>query len=302
MPPRPARPTARGPTATCRSRPARATARGWRPSARWPRGHHTPERRPSSSRSASTPPPATRRARWPSPPTASAKPAARSARSACRPSSSRRAATTWPRSARWWRRRSPACRKERRVPDSDALERIWIGKDERAGIPVPERVDVPPPPHWRLEAIAHTARPRSLSLSADGRRAVFIEDRDTSDLYAVDLEAEDAAPERLTAGRELQAFWEDTHPRISPDGATVAYGDAGHVWLVPTTGGVPRKLVEGGGPVWLDDLRLIVAVEHEIETTRTPRLTVVDVADPFPRRLVTDHAGLEAAGDEEEPA
>jgi dipeptidyl aminopeptidase/acylaminoacyl peptidase len=187
------------------------------------------------------------------------------------------------------------------VPEPDALERIWIGKDERAGIPVPARVDVPPPPHWRLEAIAHTARPRSLGVSPDGRRAVFIEDRDTSDLYALDLEAENAAPERLTAGREVQSYWEDTRPRISPDGATVAYGDAGHVWLVPTTGGVARKLVEGGGPVWLDDARLLVAVEHEIETTRSTRLTVVGVADPFPRRLVTDHAGLDAFGDEEEP-
>ncbi|MEA2383066.1 MAG: hypothetical protein QOH72_3037 [Solirubrobacteraceae bacterium] len=187
------------------------------------------------------------------------------------------------------------------MPEPDALERIWIGKDERAGIPVPERVDVPPPPHWRLEAIAHTARPRSLDVSPDGRRAVFIEDRDTSDLYAVDLEAEHAGPERLTAGRELQAYWEDTQPRISPDDATVAYGDAGHVWLVPITGGVPRKLVAGGGPVWLDDARLLVAVEHEIETTRTTRLTVVDVADPFPHRLVTGHAGLDALGDEEQP-
>jgi dipeptidyl aminopeptidase/acylaminoacyl peptidase len=186
------------------------------------------------------------------------------------------------------------------VPEPDALERIWIGKDERAGIPVPERVDVPPPPHWRLEAIAHTARPRSLSVSPDGRRAVFIEDRDTSDLFALDLETPHAAPERLTAGRELQAHWEDTHPRISPDGATVAYGDAGHVWLVPATGGVPRKLVAGGAPVWLDDAHLLVAVEHEIEATRTTRLTVVDVADPFPRRLVTDHAGIDALGDEEE--
>ena len=62
------------------------------------------------------------------------------------------------------------------------LEKIWIGKDEAAGSLVPERKDVPPPPGWRLEAIAHTARPRSLIVSADGTRAVFVEDRDTSDL------------------------------------------------------------------------------------------------------------------------
>ena len=64
----------------------------------------------------------------------------------------------------------------------------WIGKDEVSGIPVPPRPDVEPPPHWRLEAIARTERPRSLALGADRRRAVFIQDRDTSDVWLLDLE------------------------------------------------------------------------------------------------------------------
>jgi dipeptidyl aminopeptidase/acylaminoacyl peptidase len=189
------------------------------------------------------------------------------------------------------------------VPEPDVLERIWIGKDEREGIPVPARPDVTPPPHWRLEAIAHTPRPRSLTVAADGRTAVFIEDRDTSDLHVLDLDDPRAEPEALTTGRGVQPFWEDTQPRISPDGTTVAYGDDGHVWLVPIAGDrPPRKLVEGGGPVWLDDRRLLVGIEHEDETTRkTSRLTIVDVADPFPRRLARDHADLDAFGDEDEP-
>jgi dipeptidyl aminopeptidase/acylaminoacyl peptidase len=190
------------------------------------------------------------------------------------------------------------------VPEPDALERIWIGKDEREGIPVPARPDVPPPPHWRLEAIAHTPRPRSLTVSADGRTAVFIEDRETSDLFVLDLEDPEAAPERLTTGRAPRPYWEDTQPRISPDGTTVAYGDDGHVWIVPIAGDrPPRRLVEGGGPVWLDDTRLIVGVEHEAEPTRkASRLTVVGVDDPFPRRLATGHGDLDPFGDEEEPA
>ena len=190
------------------------------------------------------------------------------------------------------------------MPDPDPLERIWIGKDERGGIPVPERNDVPPPPDWRLEAIAHDVRPRSLTVGPDGRTAVFIEDRDTSDLYALDLEDSDAAPERLTTGRELQPFWEDTQPRISPDGARVAYGDDDHVLIVPVAGDrPPRTLVEGGAPVWLGDDRLVVSVEHEDENTRkTSRLTVVGLADPFPRRLATDHGDLDAFGDEDEAA
>jgi len=187
------------------------------------------------------------------------------------------------------------------VPDPDPLERIWIGKDERGGIPVPERNDVPPPPDWRLEAIAHDVRPRSLTVGPDGRTAVFIEDRDTSDLHVLDLGTGGAAPERLTTGRGVMPYWEDTQPRISPDGTTVAYGEDEHVWLVPTQGGVPRRLVEGGGPVWLDDARLLVSIEHEIETVHTTRMTVVNVADPFPRRLARDHGDLDALGDEEDP-
>jgi dipeptidyl aminopeptidase/acylaminoacyl peptidase len=186
------------------------------------------------------------------------------------------------------------------VPDTDPLERIWIGKDERGGIPVPERKDVPPPPDWRLEAIAHGVRPRSLTVAADGGTAVFIEDRDTSDLHVLDLLTAGAAPERLTTGREVAPYWDDTQPRISPDGATVAYGESGRVWLVAAAGGVPRRLVEGGGPVWLDDQRLLVSIEHEAETVRTTRLTVVNVADPFPRRLARDHDDLDALGDEED--
>jgi dipeptidyl aminopeptidase/acylaminoacyl peptidase len=188
------------------------------------------------------------------------------------------------------------------VPEPDPLERIWIGRDEHQGIPVPARKDVPPPPHWRLESIAYTPRPRSLAVSPDGRRAVFIEDRDTSDIHLLDLEAAHATPERLTVGREPQPHWEDTQPRVSPDGATVAYGDGGHIWLVPTTGGPAHRLVAGGAPVWLDDRRLVVSVEHEVETTHTTRLAVVDAGDPFPRRLAAAHDGLETLGDEEEAA
>ena len=100
---------------------------------------------------------------------------------------------------------------------------VWIGKDEHGGIPRPARVDVKPPPHWRLEAVATTERPRSPSISPDGRAVVFVQDRDTSDLWLLDLDG--GAPSRLTTGRDPQPYWEDTQPVISPDGATVAYAD-----------------------------------------------------------------------------
>ncbi len=160
------------------------------------------------------------------------------------------------------------------------MDEHWVGRDEAEGIPVQPRKDVPPPPHWRLEAVAATERPRSLAVGADRRRAVFIQDRDTSDVWLLDLE--DPAPQRLTTGRRPMPYWEDTQPRLSPDGAQVAYGDEGHVYVVASAGGPPRRLLEAAAPVWLDDARLIVAIERGAET----RLAVVDVADPWPRPLV----------------
>jgi dipeptidyl aminopeptidase/acylaminoacyl peptidase len=173
-----------------------------------------------------------------------------------------------------------------------------IGREERAGIPVPPRKDLDPPPHWRLEAIAATERPRSLELGADGRTAVFIQDRDTSDAWLLDLEGEDRAPARLTAGRELAAWWEDTQPRLSPDGSTVAYGDAGHVWLVSTAGAPARRLVAGGSPVWVDDAALVISTERD----RATRLALVATADPWPRRLASAEGIGSELGDEGEAA
>ena len=175
---------------------------------------------------------------------------------------------------------------------------IWVGKDEHHGVRAQPRKDVDPPPHWRLEAVARTPRPRSLTIGPDRRTAVFIEDRQTSDVWLLDLES-GAVPERLTTGRDPAPYWEDVSPQLSPDGATVAYGDDGHVWLVPAAGGAPRKLVEGGSPRWIDDKRLVIDVERD--EGRTTRLAVVHVDDPWPRRLAVDHGELDAHGDEGEP-
>jgi dipeptidyl aminopeptidase/acylaminoacyl peptidase len=169
----------------------------------------------------------------------------------------------------------------------------WVGRDEATGIPVQPRKDVAPPPHWRLEAIAATERPRSLALAADRRRAVFIQDRDTSDVWLLDLE-DGSPPQRLTTGRAPTPFWEDNTPRLSPDGGQVAYADDGWVWLVPTAGGPPRRLLEGGGPLWIDDATLLVGVERGDAS----RLAVVAVADPWPRRLAGAPGELDDHGDE----
>ncbi len=172
--------------------------------------------------------------------------------------------------------------------------RVWIGIEDSGGIPRPERVDVPPPPHWRLEAIAATERPRSLTIAPDGRTAVFIQDRDTSDLWTIDLEG--GALERLTTGRDPQPYWEDTQPVVSPDGASVAYGAEGWIWLVPLSGGPARKVVEAGSPAWLGDDRLVVSVERD----RCDRLAVVSVGEAWPQRLCRVHGDLDLHGDEQE--
>jgi WD40-like Beta Propeller Repeat len=172
---------------------------------------------------------------------------------------------------------------------------MWVGRDEHEGVRAQPRKDLEPPPHWRLDAIARTPRPRSLHVV--GGRAVFIEDRGTSDLWLLELE-DGAVPRRLTTGREPMPYWEDTHPRLSPDGTRVAYADGDHVWLVPTAGGPPRKLVEGASPVWIDDARLVIAVERD----DTTRLALVDADDAWPRRLAIEHGDLDAYGDEGEAA
>ena len=167
---------------------------------------------------------------------------------------------------------------------------MWIATDVFEGIPSQVRKDLMPPPYWRLESVVATERARSLSLGDDGQTAVFIQDRDTSDVWLLDLD--EPTPRRLTTGRVPSPYWEDTQPVLSPDGSQVAYGDEGAVWVVPTDGGPTRRLVEGGAPVWLGDDRLIICVERDDKTTR---LAVIDVADPFPRRLTV---GCSDHGDE----
>ncbi len=74
-------------------------------------------------------------------------------------------------------------------------------------------------------------------------------DRETSDVWL--LEIGSGALRRLTTGRGPMPYWEDTTPALSPDGQTVAYASEGWIEIVASAGGVPRKLVEAGSPVWL---------------------------------------------------
>ena len=171
-------------------------------------------------------------------------------------------------------------------PEPAPIAEPYVGRDEVNGVPSQPRKDLSPPPHWRLEAVAATERPRSLTVAEDGTRAVFIQDRDTSDVWLLDLTEPRPLPQRLTTGREPVPYWEDVEPRLSPGGSQVAYAAADHVWLVAAAGGPPRRLLEASNPVWVDDATLIVSIERGDMT----RLGVVSIADPWPRPLAATAA------------
>ncbi len=178
---------------------------------------------------------------------------------------------------------------------------FWVGKEEYGGAPAPAVVDARSAPHWTLEAIAEVERPRSLSISADGLRLLFVQDRDTSDVWLLDLD--ERVPLRVTTGRQPMPYWEDASPQLSPDGTTVAYVDEGRLSLVPAAGGPPRPFVEvadvaWGGPRWISDAALVVPVDEGEYT----RLAAVSRGDPAPRPLAREHGPLDALGDETEAA
>jgi dipeptidyl aminopeptidase/acylaminoacyl peptidase len=175
-------------------------------------------------------------------------------------------------------------------------ERTWVGREELGGVPTQTRRGSPLPPHWRLEAVWATGRPRTPSISADGRLVAFVQDRDSSDVYL--LELADGSVSRLTTGRQPMPYWEDMTPVVSPDGTRVAYTDQGTVVVVAVSGGPPREVCAGGGPAWLGDDRLVVSVDRD---TRG-RLAVVELDDAWPQPLVRTAAGLDRNGDELGPA
>src|ERR1043166_5359215 len=89
------------------------------------------------------------------------------------------------------------------------------------------------------------------ALSPDGSAVAFASDRSGSfEIYVVGL---------ANGGNEI-AITNDgknnVEPAWSPDGRWIAYAhkNGGGLWLVPSSGGTPRQLVESGAnPVWSPD-------------------------------------------------
>jgi Tol biopolymer transport system component len=95
-----------------------------------------------------------------------------------------------------------------------------------------------------------------LAFSPDNKSVAFSSDRGgTMEIYVQSLVA-GAAPTQLTNGGGHQ----NIEPAWSPDGQYIAYHDmaGGGIWVVPSRGGLSRKIVEHGShPTWSPDGRLI---------------------------------------------
>lgn len=154
---------------------------------------------------------------------------------------------------------------------------MWVGTDEHHGVPSQARVDVLPPPHWRLDAVAGLGRPHHLALSTDKTELAFVLDSgDASDIWAMGVSG--VRLRRLTTDRTPNAYWDDTPPAWSSDGRQIAYVHDGWIYLVPSVGGPPQRLIEGGSPRWIDHQTMIVSIDRD----RVTRLCRLSVDDPWP--------------------
>ena len=89
------------------------------------------------------------------------------------------------------------------------------------------------------------------ALSPDGSAVAFASDRSGSfEIYALSLARGSKEIAITSDGKN------NVQPAWSPDGRWIAYArnNGGGVWVVPSTGGTPRQLVESGAnPVWSPD-------------------------------------------------
>ena len=123
---------------------------------------------------------------------------------------------------------------------AEMTARCGSARTSAAGIPIPSRAG-----RRAAAALAargdrrHASGPAPSTLGADGGTVAFIHDRDTSDVWLLDLDG--GAPERLTTGRDPAPYWEDTAPRLSPDGRPSPTPTRARSGSSPAAGGPPRS-------------------------------------------------------------
>jgi dipeptidyl aminopeptidase/acylaminoacyl peptidase len=164
-------------------------------------------------------------------------------------------------------------------------------KYESNGQPSLPRPDLKPPAGWSLPFISSLDLVRNHSLSPDGRQIAFIWDRDDrSELYL--MPASGGWPQRLSCGRGPTITWDDELPAWSPDGQWLAFTQGDHVYVVPVSGSLPRKISDfttsANAPAWMPD-----SCELVISVTRgeANQLLLTDREGHWPRPLVEDPKG-----------
>jgi dipeptidyl aminopeptidase/acylaminoacyl peptidase len=93
-------------------------------------------------------------------------------------------------------------------------------------------------------------------------------------------------PARLTFDREPLPYWFDDPPQWSKDGRWLAFTDRGHVWVVPTEGGLPSKITSftngAGSPRWMPDSQRVMVTVDQGEMTN---ILITDRDGSWPRPL-----------------
>ncbi|MCE9647545.1 MAG: S9 family peptidase [Chloroflexi bacterium] len=165
-----------------------------------------------------------------------------------------------------------------------------IEKYERNGWPSLKRPDLKSPDGWNLSLLTSLERIRSHSLSSQGMIA-YIKDGETlSDVFT--MSANGGWPARITTDRPLAAYWDDEIPAWSPDGKWLAFGIKGHVHLVPSDGGLPKKISDfalaASSPRWMPDSNGLILT---VERNDADQLLLTDRNGSWPRALTTDTTG-----------
>ncbi len=166
-----------------------------------------------------------------------------------------------------------------------------VEKYERNGWPSIPRPDLDPPAGWSISLASSIERIRNHSLAPDGNTIAFVKDSAAlSDLYL--MPSTGGWPARISTERGLVAYWDDEIPQWSPDSRWVAFTMKKHVHIVPTDGGIPRKITDFTSsaftPRWMPDSNgLLISVERG----EADQILLTDRTGRWPRPVTSDTNG-----------